>query len=120
MCADVVLGQDFLSQHQEVVIKLGGPRETLFVKNDCICGVSACKGNCDCLFRNLKPDWKPIATTSRKYNQEDKQCIDAEVIKLLKDGVIEPSHSPWQAQVLVSPEERHKPQMVLDYSQTIN
>ena len=42
LCADV-LGQDFLRQRKEVVIKLGGPRETLFVGNNSFCGVSACK-----------------------------------------------------------------------------
>ena len=29
LCADVVLGQDFLRQHREVVIKLGGSKESL-------------------------------------------------------------------------------------------
>ena len=116
LCADVVLGQDFLSQHHKVVIKLSGPRETLLIQNDSFCGVAACEGNCDRLLQNLKPDWKPIVTKSRKYNQEDKQFIDAQVSKLLKDDIIEPSHSTWRAQVLVSSNERHKPPMVVtDY-----
>jgi len=43
-----------------------------------------------------------------------------EVSKLLNDGIIEPSYSPWRAQVLVTKDERHKRRMVVDYSQTIN
>ena len=39
---------------------------------------------------------------------------------MLLDGIIEPSLSPWRAQVLVAHDERHKPQMIVDYSQTIN
>jgi len=57
---------------------------------------------------------------SRIFNEEDKTFIDAEVRKLLKKGVIEISHSPWRAQVLVARDERHKPRMIVDYSQTIN
>ena len=38
----------------------------------------------------------------------------------LKEGIIEPSLSPWRAQVLVTKGERHKRRMVVDYSQTIN
>ena len=56
LCADVVLIQDFLRQHKEVVTKLGGPREILFVGNNSFCGVSACETECDRLFRNLKPE----------------------------------------------------------------
>ena len=40
--------------------------------------------------------------------------------KLLNDGIIEPSLSPWRAQVLVTNNENHKKRMVVDYSQTIN
>ncbi|GFW06173.1 retrovirus-related Pol polyprotein from transposon opus [Trichonephila clavipes] len=43
-----------------------------------------------------------------------------EVQKLLQEGVIEPSNSPWRAQVFVIRGENHKPRMVVDYSQTIN
>ena len=93
LCADVVLGQDFLRLHKEVVIKLGGSRNTQLVDNDRVCGIAACKANCDRLFRNLKSDWHPIATKSRKFNTEDKQFINAEVTKLLKEGVIEPSYT---------------------------
>ena len=48
------------------------------------------------------------------------QFIRKEVEKLLAQGVIEPSRSPWRAQVLVTKDERHKRRMVIDYSQTIN
>ncbi|GFU72862.1 retrovirus-related Pol polyprotein from transposon opus [Trichonephila clavipes] len=43
-----------------------------------------------------------------------------EVQKLLQEGVIELSNSPWRAQSFVIRGENHKPRMVVDYSQTIN
>ncbi|XP_059045822.1 uncharacterized protein LOC131841533 [Achroia grisella] len=50
----------------------------------------------------------------------DQKFIDEEIQKLLKDKIIEPSQSPWRAQVLVTSSEHHKKRMVIDYSQTIN
>ena len=69
LCADVVLGQDFLRQHKEVVIKLGGPKKSLLVGKDSTCGVAASEVKCDHIFRNLKPECRPIATKSRKFNE---------------------------------------------------
>ena len=82
--------------------------------------MAACEANCDRLFRNLKPECKPIATKSRKFNEDDKRFIAAEVRKLLLDGIIESSFPPWRAQVLVARDERHKPRMDVGYSQSIN
>ena len=53
-------------------------------------------------FANLTPDCHPIATKSRRYSQEDFEFIDKEVKRLLKEGIIGPSRSPWGAQVVVA------------------
>ena len=117
--ADVVLGQDFLKEPKEVVIKLDGSRDCLVIKNKyAYCGVSV-SGADRRLFQNLDPGCKPIAVKSRKFNQEDKQFIKEEVRQLLKDEVIEPSLSTWPAQVLVARNPRPNLRMVIDYSQTI-
>jgi hypothetical protein len=71
-------------------------------------------------FANLTPDCHPIATKSRRYSQEDLLFIDGEVERLLKEGIIEPSKSPWRAQVVVTKDKNHKKRMAIDYSQTIN
>jgi len=52
-------------------------------------------------FANLTADCHPIASKSRRYSQ-DSAFIDEEVKRLLKEGIIEPSLSPWQAQVVVT------------------
>ena len=38
----------------------------------------------------------------------------------LDEGIIEPDHSSWRAQVLVTKNERQKRRMVVDYSRTVN
>ena len=120
LCADIILGQDFLCKHEEVVLKLGGPQESLVIGVDSCCNVSATTMETPRLFRNLETTSKLVATKSRKFNNEDKEFIQEEVRKLLSDNIIEPSFSPWRAQVLVARDGRHKPRMVVDYSQTIN
>ena len=72
------------------------------------------------LFYNIKEDCRPIACKSRKYSDSDKLFISEEVSKLLKAGIIERSHSPWRAQVLITNDDRHRRRMVIDYSRTIN
>ena len=106
-----------MRQHEEVVFKLGGSKKGLVVEH---CGVAASRVYTQRLFRNLIPGCQPIVTKSRKFNNDDRQFIYNEVSKLLNDNIIEPSYSPWRAQVLVTKDERHKRRMVVDYSQTIN
>ena len=69
---------------------------------------------------NLTADCHPIASKSWKYSQEDSAFIDEEVKRLLKEGIIEPSLSPWRAQVVVTTDENHKKKLAIDYSQKIN
>ena len=74
------------------------------------------------LFSNLSADAKPIATPSRRYNQEDRAFIQENIEKQLKDKIIQLSSSPWRAQVVVITDEfkRQKKRTCVDYSQTIN
>lgn len=115
LCSDVILGHDFLKKHKELSIKFKGEEPPLSIS-----AVSAAKVTSPPLFSNLTPECKPIATKSRRRHPSDEQFIEQEVEKLLADKIIEPSSSPWRAQVLVTVNERHKKRMVVDYSQTIN
>ena len=51
---------------------------------------------------------------------KDKEFVSMEVKRLLKENIIEPSKSPWRAQVLITTNKNHKRRMVVDYSKTIN
>lgn len=114
-CSDVILGHDFLNRHSELKMPLLGEDPPFKV-----CGMTAANVETPSLFANLSPDCKPIATKSRRHPVADEQFIATEVKELLKSDIIEPSSSPWRAQVLVTTNERHKKRMVIDYSQTIN
>ena len=115
LCTDVILGLDFQKQHKCVRFNFGGEKPAMDV-----CSLEMSNVKSPELFSNLTPDVKPIATKSRKYNVHDRHFIQQEVQKLLSDGIIEKSNSPWRAQVVVSKDENHKKRLVVDYSQTIN
>jgi len=96
LCCDILLGIDFQAQHSSVVSKFGGNKTTLTV-----CGFTTLGTKWPTPFKNLTADCHPVAVRSRKYSQEDRAFINEEVRRLLKEGIIEPSQSPWRAQVVV-------------------
>lgn len=115
LCADVLLGLDFLKLHEKVEIPFAGNRPTFSV-----CSLMAAKVNAQSLFPNLASDIKPIATRSIMHSPSDETFIKTEIDQLLSSGVIEASNSPWRAQVLVTSSNRHRKRLVIDYSRTIN
>ena len=114
LCDHVILGHDFLQLHESVAVPFGGPRSSL------VCGLTAMDVPLPTLFPNLTADCKPIATRSRRHTKADSDFIVKETQKLLSEGVIEPSRSPWRSQVHVTTSENHKRRMVINYSATIN
>ena len=62
---------------------------------------------------------KPIATKSRRHKPQDVAFMVSEVNRMLTEGIIQVSTSPWRAQAFVV-RDGPKPRMVIDYSQTIN
>ena len=114
-CSDLILGIDFQKQHQSVSFHHGGSMPPLEV-----CGLTTLQIEPPDLFANLMDDVHPITTKPRKFGYEDRKFIDSEVQRLLSEGIIESSNSPWRAQVVVTRNENHKKRMVIDYSQTIN
>ena len=115
LCADVILGHDFLRLHNSLVISFEGKRPILR-----LCSLATANVSAPPLFANLSADCRPIAIKSRRYSDSDAKFISQEVKKLLDEGIIERSNSPWRAQVLVTTNERPKKCLVIDYSQTIN
>ena len=116
LLTDVILGQDFLKLHNQVLIEFGGPQSSLII------------GALECiktdivphLFEHLSSDCKPITTKSRKHSVTNEKFIAETVRNDLQNGIIEPSTSPWRAQVLVTTGENHRKRMCIDYSETIN
>ena len=103
LCADIILGQNWQAQHESFTIHYGGTAPPLKV-----CGLTAVDVDCPPLFQYLSADCKPIATKSRRYRKEDREFITAEIQRLLEESIIEPSDSPWRAQVVVTRNERQE------------
>ena len=115
LCADLILGRDFQSLHESINFHYGGTEPSLSV-----CGLTTIDIEPPELFANLTEDCHPIATKSRKNSLDDRKFIDSEIKKLLQEGIIENSNSPWRPQVLVTRNENHRKRLVIDYSATIN
>ena len=115
LCADIILGHDFLNEHSSLEMNFDGNKPALKVCNLAVANVPPPD-----LFANLKRDCNPVAIKSRRYSPAHKEFIHTEVQNLLSEGIIEPSKSPWRAQVLVAGSGHSKKRLVIDYSQTIN
>ena len=122
LCSDIILGLDFQSQHENLIIKFNGKYPDLVVAPKSHCLTTAAKLPDVSLFSNVTEDAVPIATKSRRFNQDDRAFIQNNIDELLTEGIIRASSSPWRAQVLIVKDEynRHRKRMCIDYSQTIN
>ena len=94
LCADVIVGREFLKRHASITFVMNGPKESLTVNTPMTAepkrlSVAAAKLEAPRLFKFLSPDAKPVASKSRRYNQEDQSFIEAEVGRLLAADVIE-------------------------------
>ncbi|KAL1446069.1 hypothetical protein WDU94_006611, partial [Cyamophila willieti] len=115
LCCDVLIGHDVLQCHAALEVQFHGPLPPLK-----ICNLAVAKVEPVSLFANLSPNCSPTVTKSRKQSIEDRHFIRAEIERMLQDGIIEESNSPWRAQAFVVRDGKRKPRMVIDYSQTIN
>ena len=113
-CADIILGQKFLFANNLVHFNLGN--DALPIAG----ALGTLKVDPPDLFSNLTSNCHPIATKSRRYTAEDRTFIIEEVDRLLKEGIIEKSKSPWRAQVYVAGGGNQKKRLTIDYSETIN
>ena len=120
LCVDVLLGRDFLELHRRVIFELGGERPDLVVKSQSRCAVIAAKIETPSLFANLRAGWSPIATKSRRYNEEDREFIKRTVAQWKEAGTVRCSNSPWRAQCVVVKAGKRIVRLAIDYSQTIN
>jgi len=55
----------------------------------------------------MTPDCHPIAAKSRNYSKADQEFIETRISQLLADD-IEPSVSPWRAQLVIAQSENRK------------
>ena len=118
---DLILGKDFLRKQKSVTFHFNGSEAPLNLSSvPDASSLEAMKVQPPPLFSSMSPQCKPIACKSRRYTSSDTNFIQQETERLLSEGIIELSVSPWRAQALVVADEKHKKRMVVDYSQTVN
>jgi hypothetical protein len=119
LCCKLLLGQDFMALHESVLLENLPGAGSLHVT-----GLAAANVEPPSVFAHLTDDCHPVATKSRKFCREDEKFIQSEIKRLLAEDIIEPSSSPWRAQLLIvnndEDNRHHKKRMVIDYSRTIN
>ena len=124
LCCEFLMGIDLFGQHKRLVIDYNGAKGDLkmsSVSDLPQCNLSQANIDPTRLFTNLSGDCHPVKCPSRIYSAPDKEFISSEVARLKKEGIVEPSDSPWRAQVLVTTNPASgKRRMVVDYSRTIN
>ena len=125
---DAIMGRTSLEQFESLEITYGGKLPPLKVSN-----VNDITTNYK-VFDNPKASWNitpvcliplkdgsvPISTPSRRYSTRQREFIATEVKKLLENGKIKPSKSPYRSQVVVVEREDGKQRLAIDYSTTVN
>jgi len=100
---DVILGREFLKEHQSVSFEFGGPKCPLNLNSlNVLKGVTPVR-----LFEHLTPGCRPVASKSQNYSLSDRAFIATQTAQMLHDDIIEPSTSPWRAQVVVVNNSNH-------------
>jgi len=71
LCCDLLLGQDFMRQHEAVKFLLQGAGTALEVEgHPKHCAVAKAEINTPSLFTDLAANYKPTAARSRQFNKE--------------------------------------------------
>ena len=96
LCCHLLLGQDFMRQHEAIKILLfRGTGTALEIKgHPKHCAVARVGTNPLSLFPNLAANCKPVTVQSRLYRKEHRTFIESEVRPLSAEGIITKSASP--------------------------
>ena len=72
------------------------------------------------MLPTCKATCKPVELKTHKFAAADQEPIRIERKRLLQEGRIEKSNSPWHAQPLIDDHGNDKKRMCIDFSQTVN
>jgi len=94
LCCHLLLGQDFMRQHEAVKFLFRGMGTALEIKgHPKHCVVARVGTNPPSLFPNLAANCKPVTVKSRQYSKEDRTFIEIDGRPLSAEGIIAESDS---------------------------
>ena len=73
--SDIILGQDFVSQHSTISFAFGGSKKDLVISHPISCSVPSALVDEPSLFSNIDPTCKPISTKSKRCGEGDRLFI---------------------------------------------
>ena len=104
LCCDVIIGHEILSLHDRLIIHFMGSKGDIEVTNcrphddtgtgPLTCNLARAIVDPPRLFSNLSEKCYPIKCQSKRFSTEDQEFIAEEVLRLQKEGLVEPSESP--------------------------
>ena len=71
-CSDIILGQDFMSQHSTISFAFGGSKKDLVISHPISCSVPSALVDTLSLFSNIDPACKPITTKFKRCGEGDR------------------------------------------------
>ena len=122
LCDPAIMGTNVFSKFKSVTINYGGSNPKITIACQKVATDSLHFGFIDVepfAIIVLEPNATPIRCPSRIRSREDNEFIRKEVTKLLTQGIIEPSSSPWRSQVVVA-KNKDKKRMCIDFASTVN
>ena len=122
LCDPAIMGTNIFSKFKAVTINYGGSKPEITIASQKYPSSDSQFGFIDVepfAIITLDPNATPIRCPTRFRSKEDNEFIRKEVNKLLEQGIIEPSSSPWRSQVVVA-KNNEKRRMCIDFASTIN
>ena len=93
LMSDVIIGDDLLERHNSVTFRFNGKLPNLISSI-----MPTAQVEYPQLFSHMLPACKTIAMKTRKFSAAKQELIRTETKRLLQEGRIEKSNSPWRAQ----------------------
>ena len=112
LVSDVIIGDDLLERHNSLTFRFNGKLPNLVISSI----MPTAQVEYPQLFFHMLPTCKPIAVKTRKFSAANRELIGIETKRLLQEGQIEKSNSPWHAQLLIVDHGNDKKRMCIDFS----
>ena len=99
LCDPAIMGTERFSKFESVTINYGGSNPKITIASLKVATDNSHFGFIDVdafAIINLEPNATPVRCPTRVSSKEDNEVIRREDNKLLAQGVIEPSSSPWR------------------------